>query len=274
MRFTLDALPDHSWPAVAFGDPWNGWATPVVTREVLADVLLTSGEPHRWKDEIAMLGTPSGDMRPGVEPEFFDPVRPREDGLFDLGQMGWVFVRVDESEAPETQEVAAVALAALLSHEAVATRVDERLLEALLAHALNVVPGLASRLHLPSDARFALGARGDEPDVIGRVSGDAACGIEVKVHSNLNWAERSGAWQLDNYAARFPVGSRLLLLTSDARASRLADELERQEVLSRDRWECLSLGSLAAALTEVAPVAHSQPGVTNLMLALARLTTA
>lgn len=99
MRFTLVALPDRFWPAVTFGDTWNGWATSVVTREVLADLLVTSGEPHRWDGEIAMVGTPAGDMRPGVEPEFFDPVRPRDDGLFDLAQMGWVFVRVDERKS-------------------------------------------------------------------------------------------------------------------------------------------------------------------------------
>ena len=94
MQFTLDALPERAWPVEYFGPTWNGWAAPVVTREVLADVLTASGEPHRWEDDVAWLGTPAADLRAGEEPEYYDPVRPGEDGTYDLGQMGWCFVEV------------------------------------------------------------------------------------------------------------------------------------------------------------------------------------
>lgn len=94
MPFTLEALRDRAWPAVRFGPTWNGWATPVVTREVLAEVLAASGEPHRWEGDVAWLGTPAADLRPGEEPEFYDPVHPSEDRTYDLGQMGWCLVAV------------------------------------------------------------------------------------------------------------------------------------------------------------------------------------
>ena len=40
-EFVLDATPpvDRRWRAVAFGTPWNGWATPIVTRETLQETL-------------------------------------------------------------------------------------------------------------------------------------------------------------------------------------------------------------------------------------------
>jgi len=94
MHFSLETQPEQRWPALRFGAPWNGWATPVVTREALAKALAASGEPHRWEGDLAWLGTPAADLRPGEEPEFYDPVTPGEDGTYDLGQMGWCLVAV------------------------------------------------------------------------------------------------------------------------------------------------------------------------------------
>lgn len=91
MRFSLDALPSRSWPAIRFGEPWNGWATPVVTRGVLAEMLTASGEPHRWDGSNVWLGTPAVDLQPGQDPEFYECVRPSDDGSYDLGQIGWTF---------------------------------------------------------------------------------------------------------------------------------------------------------------------------------------
>lgn len=101
MRFFLFDLPGRTWSAEALGPPWNGWATPVMTREVLADLLCVTGEPHRWESDRILLGTPATDLRPGEEPALWDPVTPRDDGLYDLAQMGWTFVSVDDEAKVE-----------------------------------------------------------------------------------------------------------------------------------------------------------------------------
>lgn len=173
----------------------------------------------------------------------------------------------------EDRDLAAVALAALLEHPDTWTRVDERLLEALMAYALNSIDGFAERLGLPADARFDLGRRGGEADVMGRVAGEAVGAIEVKVHSNLNWSRGTEAWQLDNYAARLATGAPLLLLTSEQRAERLRRELVTEDVLSRDRWEMLLLGDVLAALRQCVPQPQPQPGVERLITAVARLAS-
>ncbi|MCX5044080.1 hypothetical protein OG921_12985 [Aldersonia sp. NBC_00410] len=95
MQFGLDALPERTWPALRFGEPWNGWATPVVSRDVLDQMLAASGEPHRWEGSGLWLGTPAIDVQPGQEPEFYERVRASGDGSYDLGQLGWTFVAVD-----------------------------------------------------------------------------------------------------------------------------------------------------------------------------------
>lgn len=92
MSFSLEAQPERTWPARRFGQSWNGWAIPVVTRQILAEELTESGEPHRWEGDVAWLGTPAADLRPGEKPEYFDPVCPSDDGTYDLDQMGWCFV--------------------------------------------------------------------------------------------------------------------------------------------------------------------------------------
>lgn len=94
MYFSLNDVPALVWPALRFGSLWNGWATPVVTREVLADMLTTICEPHRWVGSDLWLGTPGVDLMPGEQPEFWDRISPSADGTYDLGQMGWTFMRV------------------------------------------------------------------------------------------------------------------------------------------------------------------------------------
>jgi hypothetical protein len=104
--FTLDALEaeaveagrePRSWPAVRFGEPWNGWATPVVERSVLASVLTAisaaTGEPHRWDGDLAVVAGPVGESG---EPEYEDRLEPDDSGLYNLGILGWTFVRVTE----------------------------------------------------------------------------------------------------------------------------------------------------------------------------------
>lgn len=81
--FTINGFePGHVWPAVGFGQPWNGWATPVVTREVLESVIAaTEGESVNISEGTAVIGG--------------EKLRADADGSYDLGQIGWCFIQPD-----------------------------------------------------------------------------------------------------------------------------------------------------------------------------------
>lgn len=104
-HFTLDALEaggePPAWPALRFGQRWNGWATPVVSREVLASILATvaahTGEPHRWDGDVAVISGPVDG--PGHDPRYEDRLDPGGDGHYDLGPLGWTFVAIEEAAA-------------------------------------------------------------------------------------------------------------------------------------------------------------------------------
>lgn len=93
-EFTLDGH-DTTWPAVHFGAPWNGFATPVVTRATLASLLEATNDGHRWEGDVAFVW-PSIDLGPYDEPdpESVDRLEPNAAGHYDLGALGWVFVEV------------------------------------------------------------------------------------------------------------------------------------------------------------------------------------
>lgn len=77
--FDLDTIRPRSWPAVEFGRPWNGWATPVVARTVLESVLTGAREPYVWDADTILVGDEA------------EPLRPRPDGLYDLALLGFCF---------------------------------------------------------------------------------------------------------------------------------------------------------------------------------------
>lgn len=79
LAFEFEAFPDHPFLAVEYGEPWNGWATPVVRNEVLTDILASLELPYRWDGTAAVVE---------VE-DYEDRVEPRADGLYDLRQTGW-----------------------------------------------------------------------------------------------------------------------------------------------------------------------------------------
>lgn len=83
--FEFDAFPGTAFLAVEYGEPWNGWATPVTTREVLADVVVALELPHRWEGDAAVL----------VVEDYEDRLKPRADGLYDLGHAGWTVQQVE-----------------------------------------------------------------------------------------------------------------------------------------------------------------------------------
>lgn len=83
LRFTIDGFePQHVWTAVRFGPRWNGWATPVVTRDVLESVIAAAeGETLHFIENTAVI---SGDK-----------LRPGADANYDLGQIGWCFIEAN-----------------------------------------------------------------------------------------------------------------------------------------------------------------------------------
>lgn len=93
-RFTLAPFERaQSWPAVRFGEPWNGFATPVVMRATLEDLLLTVGDGHRWEGADAVVWS-AIDLAPEDPPEYEDRISPDAEGLYDLGQLGWTFEQI------------------------------------------------------------------------------------------------------------------------------------------------------------------------------------
>ena len=163
------------------------------------------------------------------------------------------------------------AMLAVLSHDYVATEVDERLFEALLAYTLNAIPELARDLFGGTDSRFVLGKRGSQPDVVGYRGEELTVGIEVKIHSNLHFPRER--CQLDNYADAAPA-ARLYIIVSDGNATKLASKMETENYLteSRHRWKVLTLSRLREALVRTTGVeAVSDDPAARLILALARL---
>ena len=89
--FTVDGQ-EYAWKAVRFGEPWNGWLTPVIKRETLENLLSFLGDGYRWKDDVALVW-PTIDLgRAEVhDPETEDRLQPDGDGTYDLGELGWAF---------------------------------------------------------------------------------------------------------------------------------------------------------------------------------------
>lgn len=90
--FSLDGLPGHVFEALAFGEPWNGWATPIVTREVLEQILAALEVPDSLREDGTTIVI--GDSR-GIPSD--DDVRlvPLDGDAYDLGLLGWTFVLTD-----------------------------------------------------------------------------------------------------------------------------------------------------------------------------------
>lgn len=89
--FTLEGLEDdHNWHAVSFGARWNGWATPIVTRQTLKNMI----------DDLAELdGQRFGEIQTdgellvyGEESEDNFTVSPNDNGEYALHVLGWTFL--------------------------------------------------------------------------------------------------------------------------------------------------------------------------------------
>ena len=91
--FGIDGHDGLSWHAERFEEPWNGWATPVVTRRTLENLVEDLTE---LGDAPGMVSA-SGDFtvfRDEADDGDFE-IRPGGDGLYHLYELGWCFVEVD-----------------------------------------------------------------------------------------------------------------------------------------------------------------------------------
>lgn len=90
--FTIDGLQDdgYQWHAVAFGTPWNGWATPVVTAETLQNMLDDLAE----LDDVVIgeIQADDGFLIYGEDPEDNYVIRAGIDDLYHLYKLGWTFL--------------------------------------------------------------------------------------------------------------------------------------------------------------------------------------
>jgi hypothetical protein len=89
---------DTAYEAVAFGSFWNGFATPIVSRNVMIgfaarqQMLQTSGE------YVDIIHADGNGFYVDDEDEERTWLLPDADGNFDLGRLGWTFQQVDRSE--------------------------------------------------------------------------------------------------------------------------------------------------------------------------------
>ncbi|MGP7963660.1 hypothetical protein ACTVBU_10855 [Sanguibacter sp. A246] len=86
--------------AEGFGAPWNGWATPVVTRETLAEFIgRLEGHTLEWTVDVARITYDEDVDGP------FD-IHPDANGLYPMAEGGWCLDRVDEEVVGALRAVA------------------------------------------------------------------------------------------------------------------------------------------------------------------------
>ncbi|QFG10451.1 hypothetical protein KIV65_gp16 [Mycobacterium phage Anthony] len=95
-QFSLDGGKTN-YDAVSYGRPWNGWATPVVTRETLERLAATEGNNGQYVSlsfdgDTATLIELADEWRNECRFVLF----PDESGYYDLSYLGWTFYKVED----------------------------------------------------------------------------------------------------------------------------------------------------------------------------------
>jgi len=93
-KFTHPAFDGAAFDAVAYHEPWNGWATPVVDRATL-EALVNRLDPQwlrGWVDGDGVLHLDH--LENGLVSDR-DALTPGADGNYDLGSLGWTFELAD-----------------------------------------------------------------------------------------------------------------------------------------------------------------------------------
>ena len=101
-KFTIEMWAG-TYEAVAYGPTWNGWATPIVTRETYA-ALIKGEDPNGEYYELVFDEAGVAILHDfAADDDDYEPYRivPDDDGHYDLGELGWTFETVDPRESFE-----------------------------------------------------------------------------------------------------------------------------------------------------------------------------
>lgn len=99
-KFSVDGW-TGTYDAVSYGRPWNGWATPLVTRQTLETMFTTEDPDSSWMSvTFDVDGTACVIEQDHTDEDWYEPVliEPTADGNYDLGMLGWIFETVAESD--------------------------------------------------------------------------------------------------------------------------------------------------------------------------------
>lgn len=100
---TRHPLYSRAWQAESFGKPWNGWATPVVTRAVVADFVKHSpGSLEMRGDGVVLISEQDGGFAAAYLDDEHYVIHPTADGLYDLGLLGFVFDTLEDDQTVGT----------------------------------------------------------------------------------------------------------------------------------------------------------------------------
>jgi hypothetical protein len=100
-KFQTDGTGDEEYQAVAFGARWNGWATPIVTREVFQAFVDQAGNHGEYCAlqfyGVAAVFTELEAMGSDQYVHYITPIsKGPHAGAYDLGVLGWCFYRTDD----------------------------------------------------------------------------------------------------------------------------------------------------------------------------------
>lgn len=100
-NFTLDYWwGTHSFPAVGYGPRWNGWVTPIVTRETLEKFRSACENDEEIMESLReQVGEYEGKMLEWEGDSLWldgTLLSPSEDGTYSFGFIGWTFIHDQE----------------------------------------------------------------------------------------------------------------------------------------------------------------------------------
>ncbi|MGB3696267.1 MAG: hypothetical protein WBA05_02430 [Gordonia sp. (in: high G+C Gram-positive bacteria)] len=91
--FTIDSNPHLKWHAERFEEPWNGWVTPVVTRETLENLFADLADGDYSPGAVQEDGCVLVYMPDYDDGDYY--IEPDADGLYHLVELGWTFDKCD-----------------------------------------------------------------------------------------------------------------------------------------------------------------------------------
>ncbi|QGJ88366.1 hypothetical protein SEA_DREAMTEAM1_90 [Mycobacterium phage DreamTeam1] len=91
--FSIDGS-DWQYSAVRFGKPWNGWATPVVVREVF-EKLARQEDPDSNHFELSFVVTSGVALWHDFSTGEILRIEPDISGHYDLSGLGWTFYEIE-----------------------------------------------------------------------------------------------------------------------------------------------------------------------------------